>query len=173
MEWLADNATNGYFLLAFAAFMLAGVWWIQKQIAYLIGAGVALVLLLIFWLVMRNVPTSAGHIEADLRALAKAVLAKNKDEAEKYVVNDFHYSRKNAEKWFAAIAEMIDEHKIDKIEVKDFQLKKKDGREAMVEFELSASSKGKRLWAKDCPWKLHRDGDVWQVEKVKLSKTDE
>lgn len=173
MEWIADNATNGYFFFAFAAFMLAGVWWIQKQIVYLIGAGVALVGLLVFWLVIRNVPTSAGHIEADLKALAKEILAKNKEGAEKYVVSDFHYNRKNADKWFDAIAELIEEHHIDAIHVSDFRLKKKEGQEASVEFELSAHSKGKRLWAKECPWKLQRDGDVWQVEKVKLSKTDE
>ncbi len=171
MEWLAENAQNGYFLLAFASVVLVGVWWIQRQIVYLVGAGAALVLLLVFWLVIRNVPTTAKRIEADLNALAQALLAKDQDKAFRYVTEDMKYKAKHRDKWYAALEEMIDDSKIDAITVKSFELKSHDGDEASVVFHLEARHKGKTLFSAECPWKLTRDGEVWQVAKVSLRKS--
>ena len=168
MEWLAENAHNGYFLLAFAAAMLVGVWWIQRQIVYLAGAGVALGLLLVFWLVIRNVPTTAKRIEADLNCLAQALLAKDQDKAFRYVAEEMKYKAKHRDKWYAALGEMIDDSKIDAIAVKRFELKSRDGDEANVVFHLEARHKGKSLYSAECPWMMTRDGEVWQVSKVSL-----
>lgn len=170
MQWLADNATNGYFLFAFAAFMLAGVWWIQKQLIYVLGAGVALIGLLIFWLVIHNVPTTAGRIESDLNALAAALLAKDQAKAEQYVADDFKYRAKDRAKWFPYLEKMIADDAVDAIDVKNFRLKSRTGSSADVDFVLEVKHKGKTLLANDCPWKMIRAGDRWQVAKVSLRK---
>lgn len=174
MEWFAENATNGYAFLAFAAFMLAGIWWIQKQILYLVGAGVALVALLVFWLVIRNVPTTAGRIEADLQALAKALLAGDKPKAEEYVADDFKYRAKTRDKWYAFLEELIADHHVDALEISKFELKKhsRADNEASVAFHLDARSKGKSVYKADCPWKMSRADETWQVQKVTLRGTD-
>lgn len=168
MEWLAENSQNAYALLAFAAFMLAGVWWIQKQIIYLLGAGVALVLLLVCWLVLRNVPTTVTRIETDLKALAAALLAKEKDKALGFVVDDLKYRGKGAEKWYSALEEIIDDHNVDALDIAKFEVKSRSGDEASVFFHLEAHSKKKKVYFADCPWKLTREGDVWKVHKVTL-----
>ncbi len=170
MQYLAEHATNGYFLLAFAAVMLVGVWWIQRQIVYLAGAGVALVALLVFWLVIRNVPTTAKRIEADLNGLAQALVAKDQEKAFRYVAEEMMYKTKHRDKWYASLEKMIGDYKIDAIEVKQFELKSHDAKEASVHFHLEAHSKGKHIYAVECPWKMTLEGDVWQVQKVSLSK---
>lgn len=172
MQWLAENAETGYFLLGFAAFMLAGLWWVQKQVVYLVAAGAALAALLVFWLVIRTVPTAAVRIEGDLQALAKAVLDKKDDVAARYVVDGFKYNRKTTEKWLAYVHELIDENSIEDVAITDFKLKKRDGNEARVAFHIVARAKGKTVHTVVCPdWTLVREGDAWQVSKVHLSRS--
>ena len=170
MVLIAEHAANIYFLLAFAAVMLVGVWWIQKQILYLAGAAAMLVVLLVFWLVIRNVPTTAATIEGDLAALGKALVAKDKATAEKYVVHEFKYKAKNPDKWYTYLEELISDYRIDAIGVKDFEVKTREGDKASVLFHIDARSKGTPIFAAECPWKLRREDDVWKVEKVTLRK---
>jgi len=169
MEWLAENAKDGYLLLGFVAFMLAGVYWIQKQIVYLVGAAATLAAMVIFWLVIRNVPTTATKIEGDLNALAQSLLAKEYDKATQYVADDFKYKAKGREKWRAAIEQMIADHEVDAIHVDHFQLKSHTKKEANVVFHLHAMQKGKAVYSAECLWKLSRS-ETWQVTKVQMRK---
>lgn len=170
MEWLAENANNGYFLLAFAAVMLAGVWWIQRQIIYLIGSIVMLGALAGFWLFIRDVPTTQTKIEADLVALGKALIGGDKEAAVPFAVEDFKYKSKNRDKWSVTLTEWIDNYAIDAILVKDLEVKSRTGDEASVLFRLDARSKGTPIFSAECPWKLRREDDIWKVEKVIVRK---
>lgn len=191
MEWLANNATNGYFLLGFAAFMLAGLWWVQKQAVYLLGAGAALVALGAFWFVIHNVPTTAMRLEAetaaaekairfDLEALAQAVLKKDHDAAQKYVISEFTYgTRKTPEKWLKYFDKLLGENEVDALEITDFKLKKREGDEAHVAFHLDARAGKKTLHTVvflDCKMVRAEPGAeraAWQLAKVRKAKDDD
>lgn len=172
MRWLAEHADQVYFLFALSAFVLAGVWWIQRQLLYLVGAGVMLLGLLGAWLVLRNVSTDAKELQANLHSLSEALIKKDRDKALSFVADEFKYKSKSAEKWYDLITEWIDDYKISDFRVNDFEIKSLDRSksEAKTHFQIEAIHKSKPIFSAGCTWEWELDGEAWKVRKVSTSK---
>ena len=172
MEWLAEHAQPVYFLLGLGAVALAVMGTSARKWPYFAGAGAAALGLLAFWLVIHTVTTDATRIEANLQALAKALLAKDQDAALGFIADDFKYKTKSGQKWVAIVSAVLEEHKIDDLRLRSLEVKNisRADRQANVFFHLEALAGGTVHYSAECPWKMALDGDVWKVEHVQIRK---
>jgi hypothetical protein len=175
MEVLADHASQIYFLIGFAA-VLAGMVGVMGRRKIWLAVAVLLALLIpAAWLLLRGVSTESTRLEANIDALRKAIVARDRDAALKYVADDFRYKvkKKSPENWFDEIEKKMKEYGVDDLRVERLEIKRISSadREASVSFHVDARRGAESIYSAECPgWKFTLEGDVWKLAHVAISK---
>ena len=168
MQWLAEHANNVYFLLGFLAFGLLALSWLNRSRFCVVGGLAAAISLLVFWLVVRGVATEAMKVEASVRELAKALVAKDQEKAAEFASDELKYKKLHADKMYAWVTEHFGHYKIDDLRLRHFEVKtvSRANRQASVYFHVEAFHAGTSIFKVDCPWKMSLEQDAWKVHQV-------
>jgi hypothetical protein len=124
-SWLVDDPSLVFILLCTLALVLGVLWWRTRKRPYLLGAGVAVVLLAGVWLLGHFVETDAKQIERKIREMAASVGDRNLDRAFAHISQDFHFGNSGRQfdrQLFRQRAqEFISTHRITEAVVWDFE----------------------------------------------------
>jgi hypothetical protein len=173
MELIADHAQQIYFVIGLAALLAGMVGVMGRRKIWFVVALLLALLLPAAWLVLRGVSTESTRLEANIDALRKAIIAKDRDAAFKYVAGDFKYDKKSRAAWFDKLEEKMKEYGVDDLRVERLEIKKISSadREASVSFHVDARRGNESIYTAECPgWKFTLVGDVWKLEHITISR---
>jgi len=89
MDWLIDDPTLVYMLLAIVAIGLAVGWWRTRQLKLALGAGIAVLLIAVLWLLCFLIPTDAKKIAHALQEMSDGVKSHDVDRIFAHVSEQF------------------------------------------------------------------------------------
>jgi hypothetical protein len=122
LTWLVDDPALAYILLVGAVVILAVLWWRTQQGKYLIGAGIAVLLIGVVWLISKYVPTDSKRIQQAIEEMSAGVRSRNLDRIFSHVAADFRHGSLNKEAFRQASERAIREHDVTNVLVWDFEL---------------------------------------------------
>jgi hypothetical protein len=123
LTWLVDDPALVYILLAGVAIILAVLWWRSKQGKYLIGAGLAILLIVGVWLLSKYVPTDSKKIQHAVEDMSAGVRSRDLDRIFSHVAADFRHGSLDKKAFRQASDRAIREHDVTNVLVWDFQLR--------------------------------------------------
>jgi LPXTG-motif cell wall-anchored protein len=175
-SWLVENPTPVYLILGAAALLSLVAWWITRKRKFLIGAGIAVILIGVVWLIDFLVVTDGERIVLNVKDMAAAVQAKDVDRIFKHVSEKFHSpAGKNKQEFRKTAEDYIRSGRVQEVAVWDFEQKEvsREKRTATVLFMVKA--RGEKLASgEDLPYRctatfrLEPD-DQWRMEKFEIS----
>lgn len=163
-SWLIDNAGVVYFVLGVVLVVLGVSWWLNRRVrtlAYMAGVGV---LIALFWLLTVLVPTDRKQIQANLWAMAQAILRNKPDDLVKHWSRDFEFQGLRRDVLAQAAARAAGDGRVESINLWEFDFKSVEADKAEVWFRCLANGQGGQFLAichadfvkEDGAWKLRR-----------------
>jgi hypothetical protein len=161
-----------YFVLGLAALGCATAWWMTRRGKYVIGAGVALGLILLVMLLDRWVVTDQERVVQNIQVMAASVEARDMERAFSLVSDRFHWGAADKREFRKWAESRIREGDVTDIRVWDFSRATvdRDHRTATIEFLV----KGRGAWVRGgeffrCKAKFFQDADdEWRLAGFEL-----
>jgi ketosteroid isomerase-like protein len=121
ITWLVDNPALAYIVLATVAIVLMVACWRTQQAKYLVGAGVAFVLILGVWLLSTYVPTDSKRIQSAIEEMSAGVRSRDLDRIFAHVAGDFRHGGLDREAFRKAADQAIRGHDVTNVLAWDFE----------------------------------------------------
>jgi len=124
-SWLQDNFGLLIIVLSITALAFVFVWGRTRQRRYALGAGTAVALMGLVWLLLYLLPRLLGEsdsqqIERKVREMANAVKDANLDRIFSHISRDFEYRGHNKAAFRQKAAEVLRSRNVDEVIVWDF-----------------------------------------------------
>ena len=120
MSWLVDNANGFYILLAVIAAGFVVGWRLNGRVKFLLFAAGALVLIVFVWLLAQFVGSDSKQLEANVHAMADAVVAGKTDDLFKHIARDFDYQGMTRDALYQKARGSIEAHKVKEVRIGSF-----------------------------------------------------
>jgi len=169
MSWLVDNTNTICILLGLIAAALVVTWRFNQRVKFLGYAAGVLVLLALFWLVTRFIDTDGKHLEANVHAMAKAVMDGKVDDLFKYISNDFAYKEMTRGMLYEASRKSIEGHRVTDLRVTKFRVEQlsRETKFAKTSFLISGSAGDFNfLYRVETDFIL--EADVWKLKTMRF-----
>ncbi len=146
LNWLVDNPTVTYALVAFALLLVA-VAWRTRRWKYAGFAGIPLVLIGLFWLLGTYYPSDERVIQTNIESMAAAVKARDIDGVMKYVASDFRFQSSDRNAFRQHAQQAMTARNVEEVLVWDFESEGLSRERRSAKMKFSAKAKGN--WGSD------------------------
>jgi len=177
LAWLVDHAHVVYFLLGVVVAGLLVSFWLRRRVRTLFfalcGAGV----IALFWLLTLVVPTDRKQIEANLWAMAQAVMRKKPDDLRRHLAQDFEFQGMKRDELAQAAAAAAERYTVESVNLWEFDWKQVGERNAEVHFRCLAKGKDGGTFLAICRAAFAKEGEEWKLRSIRfhrpVANTDE
>jgi hypothetical protein len=147
-SWLLDNCELIIIVLSITALALAYVWWRTRRRPYALGAGAAVALMGLVWLLVYLLPflfgeTDGQQIERKIREMAAAVKEGDLDRIFNHISSDFLYRNNTKATFRQKSEEVIRRRHVDEVIVWDFQRGEISRRTRTAQISFMVKARGK------------------------------
>jgi hypothetical protein len=148
MDWLIDDPTLVYMMLAIVAIGLAVGWWRTRQRKLALGAGIAVLLIGVVWLLCFLIPTDAKKIAHALQEMSDGVRAHDLDRIFSQVSDQFQqgpptFGGSLDKAAFRQRSEgIIQDRSVEEVPIWDIKVEKLSRQERSAQVVCSAKPKG-------------------------------
>jgi hypothetical protein len=169
---MPDWLTPAIVILALLALALFVAFWNSRKTKYALGAGAALGLIVLVWLIAHWLPTDKKAIQAVLNDIAAGIRARNSDRVFANIATDFRYRTFNKSSLRAAAGPRIRTGAVEDLEIRNLEmtsLSRKD-KKADVEFNvrpIGVTASGREFFLCRAVFVLEDDG-VWRMRTFEL-----
>lgn len=171
MNWLVENSTGVYLLLAVVAVGLAAFGWLQQRVKFYAYAVGVLVLLLLVWLLINHAPSDRRQLEDNVHAMKDAVLLGSDEALLKHLSKDFRYQNATRDDIARAAREAVKGNRVESIRITKFSTDEinRDKKSARVRFRVTAWAAGQ-----DQPFMFNviadfvLEGTEWKLRTVRF-----
>ena len=170
MSWLVDNATTWFLLLGIAFLGFAAAWWSNRRRNLLIGAGVALGLLALLWILTQLVVTDRRKIEIAIRAMAEAVVNGRADILDKHLASDFIYHGSRRQDAIDGILRAAKVYQVREVRIFNFEVLDQQERTIRVFFRAAAHGPrdDRSFPPVACRALFVKDGEHWRMKEARF-----
>ena len=163
LTWLVDNANLVYLVLGAIVLVLGVRWWLSRRVRPLILAVGVIALIVLFWLLTLFVPTDRKQLQANLWAMARAVLDQKPDDLTKHWARDFQFKGMGREELAKAVT--LRGNKVESVNLWEFDVKSLTEDKAEIWFRCVANAQGGSFFAL-CKAHFVKEGDAWKLERI-------
>jgi len=166
LSWLIDNAHVVYFLLGVVLLGLGVSWWLNRRVrtlAYMAGVGVLIALV---WLLTVLVPTDRKQIQANLWAMARAILDDRPQDLVKHWSRDFEFQGLSRDLLAEAVAKTAGNNAVESINLWEFDFKSVEADKAEVWFRCVANGRGGGSFFAICHADFVKEGNDWKLRRA-------
>jgi hypothetical protein len=142
-DWLFEGRLTVYLLLATAGVLFAGLWWRDREPNWLMGAGAALLLIVVYFLLDRLVETGREQIPNNLQAMARGVKERRADDVLAHVSERFELEGLDKKAFAEAVREALKQRVVDDLYLTAIEFEKwppDEGQPARVSFNTTAKN---------------------------------
>jgi hypothetical protein len=163
MSWLVDNANTFYVLLGIIAVGLLLIWRNNRQGKYLCYTAGVLVVIGLIWLLTRFYVSDSKQLEANVNAMAAAVVAGKADDLFKHVSKDFRYKGRDRDLMYAVVKKAMENHKINDVRISSFRVDElsRGKKFAKTSFRVSTTADRDILFITQADFAL--ESDQWKL----------
>ena len=163
---LIDNAQVVYFLLGFVLLGMGVSWWLNRRVRTLLYmAGMAALIALVYLLTV-FVPTDRKQIEANLWAMARAILDDRPDDLVKHWSRDFEFQGLGRDMLAQAVSKTAGRNAVESINLWEFDFKRVEGDKAEVWFRCVANGRGGGSFLAICHADFVREDGDWKLQRA-------
>jgi hypothetical protein len=173
-NWLFDNRTTAYLLLATAAVILGALWYRTRQRKWVVALGVVAALTVLFGgvdLVLRP-KTDREQIQAKVEELAATTKTRDARRLAVFFTPDFQGpGGMSRDSFCEGGAGALRRHAIEEVTVWGFQFGEvsRASRKALVRFHVRATGGGGARYPADCETEFQLDNDnEWRIKGLKV-----
>ena len=171
MGWLADNATKLYILLAIIAAGFVVAWRFSGRNKQLLGALGAILILGLIFLLAQFATSDSKILEANVKAMADAVVDGKPDDLFKHISADFHYKTMTRDMLYAGAQREIRARRVSDIRISQFHVEEvsRAKNRAQTRFQVTIQAqeaRGPYMFVTEADFVL--EGNDWKLKTMRF-----
>ncbi len=169
MAWLVDNAQTLYILIGMSRWAWALPGGCSGDASTLIGAAPRLACVALVWLLTHLIVTDRQQLDANIHAMADAVVTGKTESLVKLLAADFEFQGHKPPELAAAVVRVAKQYKVHDIYISNVDVEDMTATTAKVYFRATARARGDdRPYMVACRGMFVKEGREWKLKQARF-----